>query len=1431
MQTKELSVRLFQRLRDLLQYLPGSRAFRTAGIRTKLSALFYLTAFTAIAAIGVYGYLNASNAYRERAVQLLESTRDEVVANIDELFTVQRDDIAFINNFYAIQRYAYWEDLGDPAKMNEWRTVAGDTLRHFAENYHYYLKIRYIDRAGQEDISVRTDSVTGKARLVPDNELQMNADKDYVIEALKLKRGETYVSALDFNIEQGQVEKPYVPVIRFAQPLIGDNKVVYGVTVTSLRAEAIYDYIRKANKNDQGRQFYLVDAAGNFLFHPDADKQFGHLLGHGHNFDMEHHNLIAEMRGKSDGAITRGGHIHVFRTLYPNPRQQDRQWFVVGVVNEDVALAELNKFIAVFIALLVALTVMVLLSTRYMLGQLMTPLQFVTRQLEHLSRGEAQPDTLDYPAQDAIRQMLDSTERVVANMDQLARQADAIAGGDFSGQVVPLSGNDRLGNALNNMTRQLAQNEHDNAQRNWHKDGLADLARVLTGDLNPQRLAEIAIGHMGRYLGAGRGVLYVWNDDAKALDLLGSYMYTERNALGARVQPGEGAVGQVARELKPIILHAGEVTGHATDLPPITTGTLSVLPQYTFTWPLLREETLHGVMELSRSDALDPPQIDYLNAAAETIASFLHAVLQRQRIKELLVISEEATRQAQEQSRQLQATNAQMEEQQQQLQQQTAELQATNSQMEEQQQQLQQQTAELQATNSQMEEQQQQLQQQSAELQAANAQMEEAQQQLEQRNRELLHSQEELDGRAKQLELSSKYKSEFLANMSHELRTPLNSIILLAKMMASNEDNKLGIEEVKRAEVIHRAGQDLLRLINDVLDLSKVEAGRMELHSAPVPSHELAEEFRDLFTEPARDKGLELLVEDAIADNIVVDRDKLSQIVRNLLSNALKFTRQGSVTVRFERSAGADLPLRISVRDTGIGVAADKQALIFEAFQQADGSTSREYGGTGLGLSISLSFAHLMGGSIELNSAPGAGSTFTLLLPEQPPAQPVHRETRLLVPSPAAPAVPPAPTFASSAAATLLPPVAWPADDRERIDGNDQVLLLIDDDAVFAQAIHEINRRLGYKTLLAGRGADGLELARRFHPNGILLDLGLPDMDGSAVLHQLKSVPELAAIPVYVISGRDRDNALLGQGALGYLHKPVDAEQIARVEAEVLANAKAAGHGILLFANGGLDEAGIAPLVGKDRGMLFTLPAKDASRAKLAELLAGGSFRFAILDLGEDRAGLLTAREIAKLLLELAPHLGLMFYGREPLNDEDDASLRQYSDSIIIKAPLAERRLQENIERFLHDAPHRHQGHTALPAPAGSGSKRLAGRHILVVDDDPRNLFVITAALEQHGAKVDNALNGRKALEMLATLQPNLVVMDIMMPEMDGYKTIAAMRADPHLTAIPVIALTAKALPQDREKALEAGADDYLAKPADYDVLINMAAAWCEGRR
>jgi signal transduction histidine kinase/CheY-like chemotaxis protein len=897
--------------------------------------------------------------------------------------------------------------------------------------------------------------------------------------------------------------------------------------------------------------------------------------------------------------------------------------------------------------------------------------------------------------------------------------------------------------------------------------------------------------------------LYVWNEDENLLDLLGSYMYTERHALGAQVKLGEGAVGQVARELKPIILHAATVQA---DLPPISTGTLSLAPAYTYTWPLMREDQLHGVMEIASSEALNEIQTAYLDACAEIIASFLHAVMQRQRIKELLVVAEEATREARAQSSRLQAANTQMEEQQQQLQQQTEELQQANAQMEEQQQKLQQQTEELQQTNAQMEEQQQQLQQQTEELRQANSQMEAQQGQM-------LRQASELEDRNRDLERASRYKSDFLANMSHELRTPLNSIILLAKMLAMNDSGHLDEDEVKRASVIHHAGGDLLTLINDILDLSKIEAGKMEVNPQGISSGELLAEFQRQFEDTAQAKGLDFRIEDGWQGEFRSDPDKLNQIIRNLLSNAFKFTRTGHVTLSLRKSGKADTPLCVAVSDTGIGIPEDKLQLVFDAFQQVDGSISRQFGGTGLGLSISLRLAQLLGGSIQVSSKLGEGSTFSLLLPEALTGG--HPVPALGEASPSGSAKP-QPAETPPAPALPRPAATAPSDDRGSLQRGDAVILVIDDDQSFGETIRQINQKQGYKTLLATSGGEGIRLAQTYHPSGILLDLGLPDMDGIEVLKALKADRGLHNIPVYVVSGRDRDPKLLQQGIVGYLTKPVDERQIVAAETEVLQHSLA--NCLVVLESPSLQADKIRELVAGE-GVDVQL-ATDVNT--VAELYARLPCKLVLVGL-ESPADIERCKTLCRALHQRLPALPILVYSSQPVSSEIEAALRGYTDSIIVQSAHSEKRVLENIERFVREV------RTGKPE-TGSASKqkdRLVGRHILVVDDDARNLFVVTSALEQQGAKVENALSGQKALELLKRQRVDLVLMDVMMPDMSGYEATAAIKADPALKSIPVVVLTAKALKNDRQDAFAAGADDYLTKPVDYDVLINMAAVWC----
>ncbi|MFT5720025.1 MAG: signal transduction histidine kinase/CheY-like chemotaxis protein [Motiliproteus sp.] len=1004
--------------------------------------------------------------------------------------------------------------------------------------------------------------------------------------------------------------------------------------------------------------------------------------------------------------------------------------------------------------------------------------------------------------------LIAAMQQMQTRMQIVAAHAEAIGQGDFSQEVELLSEQDRLGRAINTMNALLSTAKTDDDRHNWLRDGSSQLLTAITGDFSKQQLASAAISTVSRYLGAGRGVLHTYLPSEDALDLLGSYMYTEASGQGSRFKLGEGAIGQVAQEKKPIIL-----TTLAADVAPIVTGMTSALPLYTYTYPLLHQNQLLGVVELASFERFDVTQQEFLHRATEVIASSLVIAEQRESASKMLLLAELAEKEARAQSKNLSKANAQMEEQQQQLQQQTEELQQSNTQMEEQQQQLQQQTEELQQSNAQMEEQQQQLQQQTEELQQSNEQMEEQQQQVKQHNQALRESRNLIKAKAEELEQASQFKSEFLANMSHELRTPLNSIILLSKMMWSDEQADCEDENVKWAKIIHRSGEDLLVLINNVLDLSKVEAGHMDLQLAPLKSASVQVELQELFEHQAQQLGLAFTVEDNLNREFVTDRDKLAQILRNLLSNALKFTKQGSVTLCIDHRPDEALPICLAVRDTGIGIPEQKQSHVFQAFQQADGSTSREYGGTGLGLTISLRLAKLLGGVIELTSEQGQGSEFLLRLPAASLPLPVADTTAAL------------PMADTTAALPAERPAATP-DDRAVLKANDKVILLIDDDPVLGQTLLLINRQLGYKTLLATTGAEGLKLARQHQPQGILLDLGLPDMDGSQVLHKIKLSPLLMHTPVYIFSGHDRDEALLRQGVVGFLQKPVDKRQLVDAETALLgAMTNVAGSAILLVENGSISAADVARICGQQNGQGQVIVV--APGTGVAEALRDNACRLAIVDFGE---GLVQqALASAEALRAENPGIALVFFGQRAPGSKEDASLRRYSDSVIVKTEQSEQRLLENIERFLREAPRvRAMSHAGRGAVADS--KRLAGKHVLVADDDPRNLFVIAAALERHGAKISSVINGLSALEFLEKQQVDLIIMDIMMPELNGYEAIALIRKDLALAAIPILAVTAKSGPDDRAQVLAAGADDYLAKPVVYEELVAKAEQWCAGR-
>ncbi|MBF0422904.1 MAG: response regulator [Magnetococcales bacterium] len=1365
--------------------------YRRLSLKIRFLLLFYLVTVPSLGVTWYYGYSSAADAFRSRAAMAVEGDVYQTSQKISDFLLLTHSNLNFFANHVSLLRQMYWSDMHDQKKYNEWHSSVLDTWQDLMRSYDYLYRVRFLGADGQEIISIRRDPVTRQVVYRPSHQQRDERDEPFFKMAWPLDRFEHAVTSVVLSRDQGRVEVPSIPVVTLTSPVVGDNKVKYGVLVLDLFGESIFQYIREANGQGEKKEFYLIDLDGSYFFHYDPSKSVDHRLESGSNFRDSFPETMEALEKNSEGTVSSLGQIFGFKRIFPRPADRRHYWILVSAIPESVVLGPLKDFKTMAVGMVLIALILVFVVSHYYVRNLMRPLHFVTRQLRSLSEGRIEQETFPYRFQDEIRQMLDSTERLLSNLSAMAAQANTIARGDLSQDVVLLSQEDRLGEALNHMTIMLRQGEEENRRRNWIRDGINQLTQRLTGDLTSQELVERALSMIGDALKMGRGVFYLYDAEAQVLELMGSYRFTQRRHLANRIRVGEGAVGQVARERKTIIL----VLPDDTDPAMIATGTTVLPAQYTVVHPLLREGELLGVMELNGMAPMDPVQREFLEGAADVVVSLLLMAIQRQRINLLFARAEEARKLAQDQAEELVRANTNLKEQQQRLQQQTEELQQSNAQLEEQQQQLQQQAEELQQTNAQMEQQRELLQQQAMELKV--------------KNDDLMRSQTELDDRAKMLEESNRYKSEFLANMSHELRTPLNSIIVLSKMLSANEHHDLDEESIKQARVINDAGNELLRLINDILDLSKIEAGRVEVQWERFAVADLLSDFQDLFAANAREKGVEFIVEDRYGGDLNSDRHKLSQVIRNLLANAFKFTRQGRVSLTALAEERVNDTLLIQVADTGIGIPADKHQLIFEEFQQVDGTISREFGGTGLGLSISRRLVGLLGGEITLESVEGQGTTFTVRLPLKGT---VREEV--------------APPSRSKQTAPSKVSKAVVADDRAQLSSGERHVLVIDDDPTFCETVIQLNRRLGIRTVVALTGNEGLELALSHLPSGIILDLGLPDMNGMLVLNQLKANRVLNSVPVYIITGKEEGVPWKEGGAIGFLRKPVDAERLAQVVNHLAPNPSTATRILLVLGpdqhqhDQSLD--GIMGAAG-----LQVVRVEDA-QAALAAVQNQGDSPFAVVICDYHLPGGLICTDFFSRLRAIHPGLRCIVLNDEPLSEEQLLAVRTFTDSIIQQAPRASGRLLTDVERFLREIP---QGLGETGQPAVNQLNALAGRTILVADDDPRNLYVITAALERNGARVVSAMNGKKALHVLGSEVIDLVLMDIMMPEMNGYQSIEAIRADDKLKTIPIIALTAKAMKTDREKCLAAGADDYISKPVDYDVLINMVKAWSSKRR
>jgi CheY-like chemotaxis protein/CHASE3 domain sensor protein len=956
----------------------------------------------------------------------------------------------------------------------------------------------------------------------------------------------------------------------------------------------------------------------------------------------------------------------------------------------------------------------------------------------------------------------------------------------------------------------------------WLRSGQSALVERMQGDQRLDALGAKVLDFLVDFLDAQVAALYV-KETPQHLRRIAAYAIDPQ--LREVVEAGTGLLGQAAKDNRAL---------HVRDVPPgylvVSSSLGSATAQEVLIVPASVDGRVQAVIELGFLRRVTALEHDFLGQVSEAVAVAIRASRDRTRLEELL---EETQRQAEE------------------LQAQQEELRVSNEELEEQGRAL----KESQAT----------LEAQQTELEASNSQLEAHARLLEEQKEELSRSQAALTEKAADLERASLYKSEFLANMSHELRTPLNSTLILAKLLADNKDGNLTPEQVRFAETICSAGNDLLELINDVLDLSKIEAGKADIAPERVTLVRLVDGLLKSFEPQARDKGLALRVEIApgTPERIETDGQRLGQILRNLLSNAIKFTDRGEVSLQVS-AAGPDR-IAFAVHDTGIGIPEDKHELVFEAFQQGDGSTHRRYGGTGLGLSISRDLTELLGGELALQSSPGKGSVFTLTLPRvyagaAPSSAEPRRPASMLRaaaksaeprPTPAPDAAPPLPAPSSGPGAIALPPGAaarpprpargaprptsCPApaashvpDDRGHLASAARLILVIEDDVRFAAILRDLAHELGFQCVVAHSAREGLAAATEYRPSAILLDMNLPDHSGLGVLDQLKRNPLTRHIPVHVASVADYAQQAMERGAVGYALKPVKREDL--VEALKRLEAKfTQGLRRLLIVEDDPDQRGaMKQLLANARTEITT--AENAVEA--LEHLRRTTFDCMVMDLNlPDLSGYELLEKMAEQDEVAFPPV-IVYTGRALTRDEELA-LGRYSKSIIVKGAHSPERLLDEVTLFLH------QVETELP-PASQRMLKAArdresafdGRRILIVEDDVRNVFALSSILEPKGVKVEIARNGREALEALAhhangAGSPiDLVLMDVMMPEMDGLTAMREIRKRAEWKKLPIIALTAKAMRDDQEKCLDAGANDYIAKPLDVDKLLSLVRVW-----
>ncbi len=1161
---------------------------RGLSLYNKIFLLFVTSLLASLSIIAWYGYKSTSDAY-------IKSTYDTSYQNIktvevaieSELSHVPKD-VIFVTDFYALKNFMTWRLMDEDKKANKWKRVFSNALLDFLYTKKDYYQARVIDLDGNEIVTVKYIPKLDKVVLIEESKLQNKRGRNYVEITKNLKKGEFHISEMNLNIDHGKIERPFMPVIRFSTPIIGSNGKAVAIFVLNFYAQSILDLVdAQAHANEKkGISYYLVDKNGDYLYHNRKEKRWASQLKHTVTFNQEHFSIEDTFKNKKEGSFSKNEKIYSFHKIQSFSLEKNKFWYVISSVDEKDALIHLEDFKALFIVLIVFVMLLGFFIVRFFILRITAPITLVTKQLNALSRGEIRKEDIVYKSEDEISQIVESTKKVTSSIEKIIKQANLVADGELNKEIKLLGENDALGLAINNMTKRLQEIENlaqnlsrgnyetsvvakssndklglalinmifylqkvtnlfesiakgdieldyevigdedrlgramlkmisylktivnqanaisqedfsqsielksdydtlgsamvtmtsilsNNHTRNkeevYFSEGVGDFSDMLTGIDNTEELAHEAITMMTRYIDASSGLLYIYNGEKKCLNLVASFAHINRSE-AMSFDIGEGIVGQVALDKKYMLLK-----GIENDNLKIESGIISAQPQEVFIFPLIHEGELFGVIEILSFNMFLKIQRDYLLKAAGILATALHLTSQNAQIKVLLEKSQRAFEELQTQSEELQESNVQMEEQQQQLTLQSFEL--------------------------------------------------------KEKNDTLVQAKEEINKRADELEKASKYKSEFLANMSHELRTPLNSIILLSKLLSQNQDDNLNEKDIKKAKIINKSGNDLLFLINDILDLTKIESGNMELDLNTVHTKDFLGDMKDLFGEIAREKSIEFIAIDNFNSQFISDKSKLAQVLKNILSNAMKFTSEGSVYLEIYKDKGK---LNILVKDTGIGIANDKIEGIFEAFKQVDGSISREFGGTGLGLSITKTIVELMQGDIIVESKVGEGTSFIISLPLNESLKKVLVDKIPQIKQEINP---------KKQILSVLQEESIVDYFDDELRGKN--ILIVDDDSRNIFTLTSALESSGAEIYTAFNGQEALDLLDEEEEiiNLILMDVMMPVMDGLLAIETIKAHDKHKNIPIIAITAKttiEDKQKCLDAGADEYLAKPVE---------------------------------------------------------------------------------------------------------------------------------------------------------------------------------------------------------------------------------------------------------------------------------------------------